>query len=191
MAEESTENSKSSEQAQSGENITIPPISKPAAGAAAGAVLGSVGGPVGAIVGGVMGAVAGKAAATGQPIRATAKKGDWPIRRGAFALKTEATAFFWSAKESIDCPQQKPIFAAFGREDRGQKSQTRQVERRPPRPIAKIAARWQDEGWPHSEGKDGAHCREGAGTSGKPSGHEEAALNAINGARCPLFAQPG
>ena len=74
MAEESTENSTSSEQQQSNENITIPPISKPAAGAAAGAVLGSVGGPVGAVVGGMIGAIAGKAAATGQPIGATAKK---------------------------------------------------------------------------------------------------------------------
>src|SRR5207248_335545 len=35
MAEESTENSTSSEQQQSNENITIPPISKPAAGAKA------------------------------------------------------------------------------------------------------------------------------------------------------------
>src|SRR5437867_2430489 len=35
MAEESTENSTSSEQPQSNENITIPPISKPAAGAVA------------------------------------------------------------------------------------------------------------------------------------------------------------
>src|SRR5205809_6119919 len=68
MAEESTENSTSSE------NITIPPISKPIAGAAAGAVLGSVGGPVGAVVGGVIGAIAGKAAATGEPIGVTAKK---------------------------------------------------------------------------------------------------------------------
>src|SRR5437588_10443373 len=74
MAEESTENSTSSEQQQSNENITIPPISKPAAGAAAGAVLGGVGGPVGAVVGGVIGAIAGKAAATGEPIGATAKK---------------------------------------------------------------------------------------------------------------------
>src|SRR5437899_12827629 len=74
MAEESTENSTSSEQPQSNENITIPPISKPAAGAAAGAVLGSVGGPVGAVVGGMIGAIAGKAAATGEPIGVTAKK---------------------------------------------------------------------------------------------------------------------
>src|SRR5256885_17084104 len=71
MAEESTENSTSSEQPQSNENITIPPISKPAAGAAAGAVLGSVGGPGGAVVGGMIGAIAGKAAATGQPLGAT------------------------------------------------------------------------------------------------------------------------
>src|SRR2546423_10369776 len=74
MAEKSTENSTSSEQQQSNENITIPPISKPAVGAAAGAVLGSVGGPVGAVVGGMIGAIAGKAAATGQPIGATTKK---------------------------------------------------------------------------------------------------------------------
>src|SRR5881396_3408452 len=74
MAEESTENSTSSEQPQSDENITIPPISKPAAGAAAGAVLGSVGGPVGALVGGMIGAIAGKAAATGQPMGLTEKK---------------------------------------------------------------------------------------------------------------------
>src|SRR5207302_7698170 len=74
MAEESTENSKSSEQPPSKENITIPPISKPTAGAAAGAVLGSVAGPVGAVVGGMIGAIAGKAAATGEPIGATAKK---------------------------------------------------------------------------------------------------------------------
>src|SRR5207247_5935257 len=74
MAEESNENSTSSKQPQSNENITIPPISKPAAGAAAGAVLGSVGGPVGAVVGGVIGAIAGRAAATGEPIGATAKK---------------------------------------------------------------------------------------------------------------------
>src|SRR5438105_13585131 len=74
MAEESTENSKSSEQPPSKENITIPPISKPAAGAAAGAVLGSVGGPGGAVVGGMIGAIAGEAAATGQPIGDTAKK---------------------------------------------------------------------------------------------------------------------
>src|SRR6266496_1697336 len=35
---------------------------------------GGVGGPVGAVVGGVIGAIAGKAAATGEPIGATAKK---------------------------------------------------------------------------------------------------------------------
>src|SRR5438309_12053019 len=74
MAEKSTENSTSSEQPPSNENITIPLIPKPAAGAAAGAVLGSVGGPVGAVVGGMIGAIAGKAAATGEPIVATAKK---------------------------------------------------------------------------------------------------------------------
>src|SRR5437868_12240624 len=74
MAGESSENATSGEQQQSTENIPIPPISKPAAGAAAGAVLGSVGGPVGAVVGGVIGAIAGKAAATGEPIGATAKK---------------------------------------------------------------------------------------------------------------------
>ncbi|PYK73596.1 MAG: hypothetical protein DME42_06630 [Verrucomicrobia bacterium] len=66
MAEERTQNSTSSEQSQSRENITVPPISKPAAGAAAGAVLGSVAGPVGAVVGGVIGAIAGKSAATGE-----------------------------------------------------------------------------------------------------------------------------
>src|ERR1700757_1183700 len=80
MAEETTENSMSAEQRESGEqpqsneNINIPPISKPAAGAAAGAVLGSVAGPVGAVVGGVIGAIAGKSAATGEPIADTARK---------------------------------------------------------------------------------------------------------------------
>src|SRR6184192_2619243 len=74
MAEERTQNSTSSEQSQSRENITVPPISKPAAGAAAGAVLGSVAGPVGAVVGGVIGAIAGKSAATGEPIAETARK---------------------------------------------------------------------------------------------------------------------
>ena len=75
MAKESTENSTSSEQSQSSENITVPPISKPAAaGAAAGAVTGSVAGPVGAVVGGVIGAIAGKSAATGEPIAETARK---------------------------------------------------------------------------------------------------------------------
>ena len=74
MAKECTENSTSSEQSQSSENITVPPISKPAAGAATGAVLGSVAGPVGAVVGGIIGAIAGKSAATGEPIAETARK---------------------------------------------------------------------------------------------------------------------
>jgi len=115
MAEESTENSTSSEQQRSNENITIPPISKPAAGAAAGAVLGSVGGPVGALVGGMIGAIAGKAAATGQPIGATAKKGDRFAQCAPFAFESEieAETFCQWAQESIHISQEDQDFAAF------------------------------------------------------------------------------
>jgi len=51
MPDESTENSQP-KQEQGSENITIPPISKPAIGAATGAIVGSVAGPIGAVVGG-------------------------------------------------------------------------------------------------------------------------------------------
>src|SRR5437868_15295795 len=58
----------------SSENINIPPISKPTAGAAAGLVLGSVAGPVGALVGGVLGALAGQAAASASSTTPSGKR---------------------------------------------------------------------------------------------------------------------
>ena len=73
MPDESTENSQPRKE-QPSENITIPPISKPAVGAATGAVIGSVAGPIGAVVGGAVGALAGKAVATGKPISTTARE---------------------------------------------------------------------------------------------------------------------
>jgi hypothetical protein len=98
MAKESTENSTSSEQSQSSENITVPPISKPAAGAAAGAVLGSVAGPVGAVVGGVIGAIAGKSAATGGTDCRDREKSDWFAP--TCALQSKAAASCASAQET-------------------------------------------------------------------------------------------
>src|SRR5436305_9936142 len=73
MPDEPAENSQPKPE-QGSENITIPPISKPAIGAATGAVVGSVAGPIGAVIGGAVGAIAGKAAATGKPISTTARE---------------------------------------------------------------------------------------------------------------------
>src|SRR5712691_9600533 len=59
---------------QNEENIKIPPLSKPVAGAAADALIGSIAGPVGAAVGGAVGAIAGKRAAAGEPIAPGAQR---------------------------------------------------------------------------------------------------------------------
>jgi hypothetical protein len=123
MAEET--NSKSTEKPQSSENISIPPIPKPAAGAATGAVLGSVAGPVGAVVGGVIGAIAGKSAATGEPIAETARKAIGLPKRS----RSKAT----------------PMRSAPRRRQPEASRKKCNTERRSRGAIDEVAARWQSE----------------------------------------------